>query len=203
MNMEKRALLAIVISMAILLLSQPLIVKYSPKQKQQQKASVTVSPVQAPATAPQIQKTEQPAQPIQPARQADGKDIIFENDNYHAVLSNAGGVIKSLTLKKHLDANARPMVLFDESNPSDATFSLFGLDPAIDKALFSYSMRPNGVFFTAKSADGLSIEKEITFRPGSYAIDLRQTLTNYSGQSRNLKYSIVNGVGLTSLSQQD
>ena len=202
MSMEKRALLAIVISMGILLLTQPLIVKYFPQQKHVQKVQASVSPGTAPASAAasQIQKAEQPPQP---AKQADEKDIIFENEEYRAVLSNAGGVIKSATLKKHLDSKGNPMVLFDESNPSDATFAVSGLSPAIDKAVFAYSMRPNGVLFTAKSPDGLSVEKEITFRPGVYAIDLRQTLTNYSGQSKNIKYSIVNGAGLTSLSPQD
>ena len=202
MSMEKRALLAIVISMGILLLTQPLIVKYFPQQKHVQKVQVSVNPGTAPASAvaSQIQKAEQLPQP---ARQADEKDIIFENEEYRAVLSNAGGVIKSATLKKHLDSKGNPMVLFDESNPSDATFAVSGLSPAIDKAVFAYSMRPNGVLFTAKSPDGLSVEKEITFRPGVYAIDLRQTLTNYSGQSKNIKYSIVNGAGLTSLSPQD
>ena len=202
MSMEKRALLAIVISMGILLLTQPLIVKYFPQQKHVQKVQVSVNPGTAPASAvaSQIQKAEQPPQP---AKQADEKDIIFENEEYRAVLSNAGGVIKSATLKKHLDSKGNPMVLFDESNPSDATFAVSGLSPAIDKAVFAYSMRPNGVLFTAKSPDGLSVEKEITFRPGVYTIDLRQTLTNYSGQSKNIKYSIVNGAGLTSLSPQD
>ena len=202
MSMEKRALLAIVISMGILLLTQPLIVKYFPQQKHVQKVQASVSPGTAPASAAasQIQKAEQLPQP---ARQADEKDIIFENEEYRAVLSNAGGVIKSATLKKHLDSKGNPMVLFDESNPSDATFAVSGLSPAIDKAVFAYSMRPNGVLFTAKSPDGLSVEKEITFRPGVYTIDLRQTLTNYSAQSKNIKYSIVNGAGLTSLSPQD
>ena len=202
MSMEKRALLAIVISMGILLLTQPLIVKYFPQQKHVQKVQASVSPGTAPASAAasQIQKAEQPPQP---AKQADEKDIIFENEEYRAVLSNAGGVIKSATLKKHLDSKGNPMVLFDESNPSDATFAVSGLSPAIDKAVFAYSMRPNGVLFTAKSPDGLSVEKEITFRPGVYTIDLRQTLTNYSAQSKNIKYSIVNGAGLTSLSPQD
>ena len=191
MSMEKRALLAIVISMGILLLTQPLIVKYFPQQKHVQKVQVSVNPGTAPASAvaSQIQKAEQLPQP---ARQADEKDIIFENEEYRAVLSNAGGVIKSATLKKHLDSKGNPMVLFDESNPSDATFAVSGLSPAIDKAVFAYSMRPNGVLFTAKSPDGLSVEKEITFRPGVYTIDLRQTLTNYSAQSKNIKYSIVN-----------
>lgn len=198
--MEKRALLAIVISMAILVLSQPLLVKYRPRQNQPQKASVNANPEPAATVAPQVQKTEQPPQPV---KQADEKDIIFDNEEYHVILSNAGGVIKSVTLKKHFDSNGKPMVLFDEQNPSDATFAVAGLGPALDKTVFSSSMRPNGIVFTAKSPDGLSVEKEITFRPGNYAIDLRQTLTNYSNQSRDLKYSIVSGAGLTSLSPQD
>ncbi len=140
MSMEKRALLAIVISMGILLLTQPLIVKYFPQQKHVQKVQASVSPGTAPASAAasQIQKAEQPPQP---AKQADEKDIIFENEEYRAVLSNAGGVIKSATLKKHLDSKGNPMVLFDESNPSDATFAVSGLSPAIDKAVFADNKR--------------------------------------------------------------
>ena len=114
--MEKRALLAIVISMAILLITQPLIVKYFPQPKQQQKAPVAeIKPQTATAAAPSdIQKAEGQAQPIK-----------------------------------------------------------------------------------------LAAEKEIVFQPGKYAIQLRQTLTNYSNQSRIFKYSIVGGSGLTDLSAQD
>lgn len=201
MNMEKRALLAIVISMGILLLTQPLLVKYFPKQNQPQKASANVQPAPEPAAVPvpPAQKTQQPPRPV---KQADEKDIIFENDEYRAVLSNAGGVVKSVTLKKHLEGG-KPIVLFDELNPSDATFAVSGLEPALDKAVYSPSILQNGVLFTARSPGGLSVEKEITFRPGEYAIDLRQTITNYSTQSRNLKYAIVAGSGLRSLSPQD
>ncbi len=209
MNMEKRALLAIVISMAILLLSQPLMVKYFPQKKTVVATSAaTTKTVQGPAVVANTattatSQTQKAGSPAQAVKLADEKDIIFENEEYRAVLSNAGGVIKKAFLKKHPGSDGKPMVLFDESNPSDATFAVSGLEPAIDNAVFSYSTRPNGILFTAKSPDGISIEKEITFRPGSYAINLRQTLTNYSGQSRNLKYSIVNGAGLTNLSPQD
>lgn len=197
--MEKRALLAIVISMAILLLTQPLLVKYFPQQKQQQKTpAADITPHTA---APSdIQKVEQQIQPVKPAAE---KEIFFENEDYRAILSNVGGGIKSITLKKHLDSNGKPIVLFDEPNPLDATFVVSGLEPGIDKAIFSYSARPDSVIFSVKSPSGLSIEKEVVFQEGKYAIQLRQTLTNYSNQSRIFKYSIVGGSGLTDLSAQD
>lgn len=199
--MEKRALLAIVISMAILLLTQPLLVKYSRQPKQQQAAPVEAKRETTPAVVPaQIEKAERQPQPV---RQADEKDIIFDNEDYRAILSNAGGVVKSVTLKKHFDSNGKPIVLFDEPNPPDATFAVSGLEPGLEKAVFAYSTKPDGVVFTVKSPSGLSVEKEIVFRPGKYAIQLRQTLTNYSNQSRIFKYSIVGGSGLTNLSAQD
>ena len=202
MNIEKRALLAIVISMAILLLTQPLLVKYFPQPKQQQKApAADVKPRAAAAAAPSgIQKDEGQAQPIKPAA---GREITFENEDYRAVLSDVGGGIKSITLKKHFDSSGKSIVLFDEPNPLDATFVVSGLEPGLDKAIFSYSTRPGGVIFTVKSPSGLSIEKEVVFQPGKYAIQLRQTLTNYSNQSRIFNYAIVGGSGLTDLSAQD
>lgn len=199
--MEKRALLAIVISMAILLLTQPLLVKYSHKPKQQQAAPVEAKRETALAVAPaQIGKAERQPQPV---RQADEKDVIFDNEDYRAILSNAGGVVKSVTLKKHFDSSGKPIVLFDEPNPPDATFAVSGLEPGFEKAVFAYSTRPDGAVFTVKSPGGLSIEKEIVFLPGKYAIQLRQTLTNYSNQSRIFKYSIVGGSGLTNLHTED
>jgi len=202
MNMEKRALLAIVISMAILLLTQPLLVKYSRQPKQQQKATVEAKrEIVSPAAPAQIEKAER--QPQSVVKQADEKDIIFDNEDYRVILSNIGGVVKSITLKKHLDSSGKPIVLFDESNPTDATFAVSGLEPGLEKAVFAYSTKPDGVVFTVKSPSGLSIEKEVIFQPGRYTVELRQTFTNYSDQSRSLKYSIISGSGLTTLSPQD
>lgn len=200
--MEKRALLAIVISMAILLLTQPLMVKYFPQPKQQQKAPVEdVKPKAAAAAMPSdIQRAEQQAQPVKLAAE---KEIAFENEEYRAVLSNVGGVIKSIALKKHLGLDGKPVVLFDEPDPANATFTVSGLEPGSDKAIFSYSTKRDSVVFTAKFPSGLSVEKEVIFQPGKYAIQLRQTLTNYSTQSRVFNYSIVGGSGLTDLSAQD
>jgi len=202
MNMEKRAFLAILISMAILLLTQPLLVRHPSQSKERQKAPSEVKRDEPLAQPPSIIIDKTGKEP-QSVRQVNDKEIIFEDKEYRAVLSNIGGVIKKLILKKHLDANGNPVVLFDESAPGYATFAISGLEPELDKAVFSYSEKPNGVTFSAKSQSGLSIEKEVIFDPDRYAIELRQTLTNYSAQSRSLKYAIVGGSGLISLYPQD
>jgi YidC/Oxa1 family membrane protein insertase len=193
MNMEKRALAAIVVSMLILLLFPSIMPK--PKQAPVKKDITARVPI---AEAPQkIIRIEQAPLPSE-------KEIVFETADYKAVLSNLGGVIKSITLKTHLDSENKPIVLAATSDPRDSIFAVTGLDPELDKGLpFSFVEKPDRVIFKAGTQSGLIIEKEIIFGPGEYAIELKQTIRNNAGQARALTYKIAGGCGITPLSPQD
>ena len=192
MSMEKRALLAIVISMVVLLLFPSIMPKPKP---------VVVKkdvPVQMPQETPKkIIRIEQAPLPSE-------KEVTFETADYKAVLSNLGGVVKSITLTKHLDSADKPIVLASASDPRDSIFAIRGLDPELDKGIpFSFVEKPDRVIFKAGTQSGLIVEKEIIFRPEQYTIELKQTIMNNTSQARALSYKITGGCGITHLSPQD
>lgn len=200
--MEKRAVLAIALSMLILLLFPSLMVKFFPQLKERSRPQPAVIKKDASVTTPQT--TAPGVVKIERAQLPAEKEINFETDNYRIVLSNLGGAVKSVTLKKHLDAANKPIVLASISDPRDSIFAVKGLDPELDKGLpFSFAEQPDRVIFSASTQSGLTVEKEIIFQPGEYTIKLKQTIRNNANQPRALNYKIVGGSGITGLSPQD
>src|SRR5689334_1697456 len=99
--MEKRVIIAIVLSIAVLygysfLMPQP------PAQKVAVKSAEQAAVIQGPASvqAPQPQ-TAPPA--ALPATAAPARDVTVDTDLYRAVFSSRGGTLKSLVLKKYHD----------------------------------------------------------------------------------------------------
>ncbi|MDP2943105.1 MAG: membrane protein insertase YidC [Candidatus Omnitrophota bacterium] len=192
MSMEKRALLAIVISMLILLLLPSIMPK--PKPIVIKKDVLAQIPKETPQKIIRIERAPLPFE----------KEIAFETADYKAVLSNLGGVVKSITLKKHLDSADKPIVLASAPDPRDSIFAITGLDPEFDKGIpFSFVEKPDRVVFKAGTQSGLIVEKEIIFRPGKYTIELKQTIMNNTSQARALKYKITGGCGITDISPSD
>jgi YidC/Oxa1 family membrane protein insertase len=196
MSMEKRALLAIVISMSILLLVPSLMPK--PKPVVIKKDTHVQAPEQASQKIISIEQSPPPSGlPLE-------KEITFETEDYKAVLSNLGGVIKSVTLKEHLDSTGKPIVLASVPDPRDAIFAISGLDPELDKGVaFEFVEKHDRVIFKAATKSGLTVEKEIIFLPGKYTVELRQTIWNNATLPRGLSYKINGGCGITHLSPQD
>ncbi len=194
--MEKRALLAIVISMSILLLAPSLLPKLKPISV---KKDALVQPSKQ--ISQKIVSIEQSPQPLKLPSE---KEIIFETDDYKAVLSNIGGVIKSITLKEHLDSSGKPIVLANVTDPRHSIFAVTGLDPEFDKGvLFDFVEKRDRIVFKAAAQSGFTIEKEIIFLPGRYTVELKQTIWNNSTQARDLSYRITGGCGISHLSPQD
>ncbi len=202
MSIEKRALLAITISMVILLLFPSLIGKFFPQPKEQSRTQPAAIKKDIPVTTPQ---TIQPKViKVEQAQLPSEKEIDFETEDYKIVLSNIGGTVKSITLKKYPDSADKPIVLASVSDPGDSIFAVTGLDPELDKGLpFSFTEERDRVIFSAKTQSGLAVEKEIVFPPGKYTLELKQTIRNNTNQPRALKYKIAGGCGITALSVSD
>ncbi|MBV9608451.1 MAG: membrane protein insertase YidC, partial [Acidobacteria bacterium] len=112
---EKRLLIAFVLTFVVLVLMQPLLKKYGPKESPaapQQKtapAASTSSPTQ-PQAQPQA-STPAAAQAL-PAKQASGEqETVVENDLYRITFTNRGGQVKSWVLKKFTDDKGKPLEL--------------------------------------------------------------------------------------------
>ncbi len=200
--MEKRALLAIVVSMLILLLYPALLKKFYPQLSQPTKPAVSSQKELAVSPKHEAQKINQP---LKQTVLSEEKEIDFETENYKIALSNIGGDIKSIVLKKYFDSeHKKPITLTKVTDPKEGIFFISGLDDEIDKGLaFSAEKKPDRIVFTAKTASGLKIDKEIIFRPDKYFVELEQKITNLSNETRTLKYEVVGGSRIVKLSQQD
>jgi YidC/Oxa1 family membrane protein insertase len=203
--MEKRVLLAVVLSFLVLYGYQALFTP--PKPAGNPAGTVTTpAPEKSPATpgstttsaaaaAPSGASAAAPstAQPAAAAIVADAaeRDIAFENDSVRAVFSTRGGALKSWRLKKYQDANREPLELVPHTVPAGTLrpFTLSVADAAVSatlaQALFKPSadtVRPSSgpatLAFDYQDASGLSAHKEFLFTPASpYVIDFSATVT--------------------------
>jgi YidC/Oxa1 family membrane protein insertase len=193
--MEKRLIVAIVLSFLVLMGYQLLIVK--PKQKAEMQA-VTAAERAAP---PQAQKSS-PAPPAEsetkPAVQAAApqnlaavgasaeEEIVVETSLYRAVWSNRGAVLKSWTLKKYSSDAKEPLDLVAASDRElgHFPFSLEAGDQALSDALNSALYESSGTKLDLRDgatgeirftySDGTSVQAEKTFRftGGAYVVGI-------------------------------
>ena len=203
--MEKRAIIAVVLSMAVFILwsflfSPP---PKAPPAETEQKATESTAKEQVAekSTTNDVQKlpdTEKKAFAANGENQVSvqaASSTTVSTPLYTAVFSESGGRLKSFTLKKYRetvqpdsppkqivivkDPEDSPLGLyFDSKRGADFTDSLFKADKK------DISMESNSgkevLKMTYRGQDGLEIEKVYTFQADSYLVDLDITLRNFS-----------------------
>ncbi len=189
--MEKRALLAVVLSLAFFygysqLFPSP---EHTPVVQPAQKAvsSVTIQPVADPVPVPRA--------PLQNVGTA--QEVTVTTDLFTAVFSSQGGSLKRLVLKGYREGSARDarsVDLLDENNYEG--FSLktasvgFSIDPlalyGVNRTAITVAgADQNQLVFTWSSQQGLTVRKVYTFTGNRYDIILETTISNTSGSSLN------------------
>ena len=211
--MDKRTLIAIVLSLALVMLYQYLFVKPVAVQKpaDQAKQETAVSATTTPGATP-----EATPGPEAPTRQRSlfkreeavvpGKDITVDTPLYTAVFSTRGGALRSMKLKNYKT----------ETGPSGVPVEMVSLKPEMTYPLttgFSDStveIDPNVLFeadretLTLSREEGsetltfswtypgeITLEKRYTFHADSYLFDLDLTV-------RNLSDGVIRQTGLLS-----
>jgi YidC/Oxa1 family membrane protein insertase len=179
--MEKRVLLAVVLSFIVLYGYQVLFPPPKPAQ--------APKPAAQPSTAaPTVAETPSPASPAAPVTSpkpeaepvlADTaeRDVVFESQAVRAVFSTRGAVLKSWQLKKYPDAAGRPLELIPQRLPDGTVkpFTLVAADQDVTSALRAALYRPSAtevrpqpnasstLVFDYKDASGLTARKEFEF----------------------------------------
>ncbi|MDY6851335.1 MAG: membrane protein insertase YidC [Thermodesulfobacteriota bacterium] len=199
--MEKRALLAFVLSMAIFVVWA---LVYTPKSK---------PPVQGQGAATQVESETGQALPVAekaartaaetlqaeaqagPAPRADIREITVHTELYTAVFTEAGGRLKSFKLNKYRSANnldSPPKELVTADSDKDLPLGLFfraGQGPKLKNAYFKADREgldltgaagQGKLVMTFEGPDHFQVIKTYTFRTGSYLIDLEVRLRNLS-----------------------
>ncbi len=143
-GMERRLLLVFVLTFAVLLISQPLLMKYikppqtAPQEQKEQKAQPATAPTPSPSAAVPAAKTEAPKTGV--ARQAAAEqETVIENDLYKITFTNRGAQVKSWVLKQYHDDQGHPLELVHEAAAQQYGYplSLWTYDENLRKKLGS------------------------------------------------------------------
>lgn len=181
--MEKRALIAVVLSLGFFYLYSMLFPAPDTKEVQTQ-------------VQPQVSSARQgliPPPPLPPpvtGNAVQPKDIVVETDLYTAVFTNQGAALKSLVLKKYRetsDHDGKPVELISGPNPEGfglkTESSALGLAAAAVYAQSTGSLKVSGtdmkrLEFSWTSPQGVTVSKSYSFTGNSYAIGLDTRITN-------------------------
>jgi len=195
--MEKRTLLAIVLSLGVMVgflwLQSVLFPPPEPKppseQAYQSPPTVAESPTTAP-TVPPIEKTDEPPSaqvasvPEAAVEEIGAETVVVETDILRVVLSNAGGDIVSFKLKNHLD-HGEPVEMIFAGNAGSQAFSiaLGNMDDVIAKRVMpinsNFRVRRISNLVVEFSQDfinptggNFTLTKRYEFKPGEYMFEL-------------------------------
>lgn len=177
--MEKRLIIATVMSVLVLLIfsyffQTPLLTKKEPE-----KEIAAEKPVEDKKAVASEEKL--PAKKAKQAPLPSEKEIIIETDLYKAILTNRGGVIKAWELKKYKNNEKSQVQLIPQADEIIYPLSLDieGADLndkifAADKNNISLSKDKNKDTITLSYSDskGITVEKRLTFYNDTYKIDI-------------------------------
>lgn len=195
--MEKRALIAVVLSLLILILYQEWVTRQygtppSPAQGGKEKeAEKSVAPSAKPQ--PVLQETK----PIASPRHGTVKEIRVETDHYVALFTSQGARLKSFTLKQYrtsVNEKSPPfeMVPSIPGVPYPLGLQLEGPNPINDEAMI-YSVQGGDLrlsdgskgtlLFQGKNPTGVTLTKAFTFTGSSYPIQLAVSMEGANGSA--------------------
>ncbi len=194
--MEKRTLLAIVLSMAILfgwgILFDQTKIKPAPESKPQPQATAPAQPVQpakpveiTPAAAPSIVGEAE-------------RNITVDTPLYTATFSTKGARIVSLKLKKYLTTmgkDAKPVEIIRSPMPGLALsggFSDAGLVYEFpQQGSLNVTDRPQVIEFRSQISQGLALKKVFTIDPKTYQLGYQAIMENHTPSAVSVSGEIV------------
>jgi len=195
--MEKRLLLAIVLSFLVLVLYQILFVKKPPPPEKTpehiqdiEKKILPKSSAKSQVPSPIVSPPEEPPEEefiAEPISETAEEQILIDTPLYQAVWSNKGAVLKSWRLKEYQDENKEDleMISLKSEEIGIYPFALQTDDPAFDTSLNSglYTFSSSKVElnenqegelrFEYADDEGNRVEKTFLFQGGKYTFDVR------------------------------
>ncbi len=201
--MEKRVLLAVILSFVVLYAFQALLPQPKPegpaRPSNAQTPNVQPSGKPSPAAASPSPSTPSPTPPATAQASAPAtlvadtqeREIAVENQSVQAVFTTRGGTLKSWRLKKYQGANREPLELVPHNVPpgTPRPFTLQIADSAATATLANALFKPSAdrvevasgsasLTFDYQDASGLSARKSFAFSDQSpYVIDFSATVT--------------------------
>ncbi|HEY2435406.1 MAG TPA: membrane protein insertase YidC [Vicinamibacterales bacterium] len=190
--MERRVLLAVILSFVVLYAFQAWFPSAPPaaaQQKPPEASKLATAPkASAPAAANPAPSVHGEAEAAKTAPEAPAHEVTIDNAEVHGVFTSRGGVLTSWQLKRYRDADQRPFELVAGHAPADSPlpFTLASDDPAVSAELATAPFTvgessANGTWkatFDYKDASGLAAEKTFAIAASQpYVIDVTASLT--------------------------
>jgi len=224
--LEKRLLLAFVLSLAVFIGWGAFLAKFQPPPKKQtdtaksleqpevppqNQSSLSSSPLASSANTPPTAELQTSPTPEVLAAPFPGneKEIQVEAGSIHYVFSNKGGVLKHIYLPRFKNDDGDTIDLIDNPGNLTPALSLKSDDKEItsilQNAFYEASIssivldesNPEGVLtFTLKHESGLEVFREYRFHQNDYAVEMKTRISTSQLAIKNLQYSIVLGPGM-------
>jgi YidC/Oxa1 family membrane protein insertase len=187
--MEKRILIAFLLSFAVLYGSRFLLPPPPPPEKPATNAEAPIDPPTPPVANP-VPTEVTGGESIEASSE---KYETIETAIYRAEVSNVGGVLQSFRLKKFPDAEGKPTELIDSWAGRQVGYPLAistgdaALDKLLAQAKFVSKGEPNRVSLEYR-ADGVYARKALEFDPEKYQIRIS---TELSRNGKTVPHSVV------------
>ena len=196
--MERRVLIAVILSFLVLYGYQALFVPPPAEQPLQQAPPGQSAPGPTPATpaAAAQQTPPDPPQPQAVTTEPGERQIVVETSTVQAVFSNRGGRVLSWRLKDYRGEDGEPLDLVPTNLPADqpTPFSLRVDDEQVTRRLNTALYRATGdnngrvdatsgpatLTFEFQDAAGLTVRKQFRFAPQSYVVTFSAAVNNGS-----------------------
>jgi YidC/Oxa1 family membrane protein insertase len=194
--MEKRALLAVVLSLLILILYQEWMTRYYPAPPPQEEAAREEKKAETTAPAPpKPEPSLQKATPATPAKPQAVREVKIETDDYIALFTSQGARLKSFKLKHYrtsVDEKSPPfeMVPSVPGVPYPLGVALSGSNPVNDEDI-AFSVQGGDLkltgtnqgrlVFQGTSPAGVALTKELTFTGSGYSIHMQVSAGGSAG----------------------
>ncbi len=192
--MEKRVVIAFVLSILVLLAWSLLFAPKPPEAPPKEEVTRVEKERAAPETVETpMAKAPPPSKEVEILPTVKDKEISVETPLYRAVFTNAGPTLKSFKLKKYRktpDANSELIELVHLGKSGEDFLKIdfnHGANPETHKTLYhvdaeSLSLQldsaPADLNFKAVRSDGVSVNQTFRFYPDKYQIDLLVSLQN-------------------------
>ncbi len=220
--MEKRLLLAIVLSFLVLFFYQLVFVKKTPPPESISgtPAEIQKSPVQKPVQQESLESientmpTEEREELFQSVSEGQEEQIVVDTPLYRAVWTNRGAQLKGWKLKEYLDENEEYLELISVRSAELGQYPFLlnsdnaDFDSTINKALFRSSSpaielregQQEELRFEFATESGTRVEKILSFKGGTYDFGIQ---VNVWKQGQKIEPRIVWGPDFGNLTDQE
>ena len=204
--MEKKAIVALALSLLVLIGYQHIMSRMYPVQKMPLYSSESVQqPVnQAKSVDISAQNVQLSQEYVELAEKE--KEFSFKNDLYTVIFSNIGGSIKSITLNTNAKSGLNiPFEIFKSTSPDQGIllFSPDKLGAYLNSTVYTVKSTDDGIIFSHVFADDIAVEKKIKFTNSLYRIDLDITFKNLKSGDTVRKYALISGIGAAAVKSDE